>query len=292
MTSLSLSFIDEYSCCPLCGASQLRPEFQVMLFGQVLKWSRCTGCTLVFQNPRLSADSIHMAYVEMDYWGLRTDGGASAYRAYLEHDPLRIAHARRRLDTIHAVRPLSGGKLLDVGSATGFFGVAARERGFDVTCVEPSAEIAELGCRSYGLDFRVSTLEGMEIEPAGYDVITLWGTDSHFLHPLESFQKLLGGLKPGGLLCMNYQNFDHWIRRVFPGLKVGWNVMYDLTDRSFDVLMEKCGMTLLYRGLEWNRLPLAQVLRLLKLKAPRWTEDTSFPVPTVSIPLVVLTKTG
>ena len=45
------------------------------------------------------------------------------------------------------------GRLLDVGSASGFFAVAARSRGFDVTCLEPATTLASYGRDEYGLDF-------------------------------------------------------------------------------------------------------------------------------------------
>jgi hypothetical protein len=46
---------------------------------------------------------------------------------------------------------------------------------------------------------------------------------------------------------MTSQDFDHWVRLMFPRIKTGWNVMFNLSHTSLDVLLEK----LLYRGLEW-----------------------------------------
>jgi hypothetical protein len=65
-----------------------------------------------------------------------------------------------------------------------------------------------------------------------------------------------GALKPDGVLAMNYQDFDHWIRRVLPRLKVGWNVMFNQTGRPVDFLLQKLTLTLLYRGLECQTVPM------------------------------------
>lgn len=285
-----IQFIDRYTSCPLCGDTSLTPEFNLSIFNSDLYWDRCLNCSLVFQNPRLETKSIENIYIAMDYWGIRNNTHTSAYRKYLENDHMRISNGHRRLNIINKVRCLTGGKLLDIGSATGSFGVAARQRGFDVTCVEPSEEIAKQGIERYGLNFEISTLECLDIKKGEYDIITLWGTDSHFLNPLTSFTKLLSGLKPGGLFCMNYQNFDHWIRLIFPGLKISWNAMYNLTDKSFSILMGICGMRELHRTIEWNRLPVTQVMGLVKFNAPSWADTISFSIPAISIPTVILTN--
>jgi hypothetical protein len=51
---------------------------------------------------------------------------------------------------------------------------------------------------------------------------------------------------------MNYQDFNHWIRRVFPRLKVSWNVMFDQTSRSVDFLLQNLNLTLF---VSWSRVP-------------------------------------
>ena len=249
-----------------------------------LQWSRCGSCDLTFQNPRLDEQSILSIYHGSDYWD------KEAYASYAEGDAPRIAQSVRRLDTIRKVTGLPGGRVLDVGCATGFFGFAASQAGFDVVGVDPSPEMIEVGRSKYGLEMRCGTLEAVELEEGHYDLVTLWGTDSHFLNPLDGFSKLAKSLEPGGFLAMNYQNFHHWVRFVFPGLKRSWNALYNFSDRSFDVMLERVGLTLRYRRTEWQLVSVDHLLRVLKLWRPERVRRRVVLVPAVSFPLVIAQK--
>ena len=288
--SQALSFIEPYQSCPLCGHTGLTRDSTITLRDTPITWDRCSGCSLVFQNPRLSEASLRNLYAASNYFGMHKADPGSAYSAYPRDDPMRIEHARRRMARITQLTGLQQGQALDVGSASGFFGVAAREAGFDVTCVEPDAELAAYGRRQYGLRFIAAPLEACTLDSERYDLITLWGTDSHFLHPLHSFQRLIAALKPGGVMSMNYQDFDHWIRLVFPNLKISWNAIYNLTDRSLDTLAAKIGLSLIARELEWQKVTIDHVARVLRLPAPAVLRSRTIRLPTISLRFVVFRK--
>jgi SAM-dependent methyltransferase len=168
--------------------------------------------------------------------------------------------------------------------------LAAREAGFDVTCIEPNVDLAAHGSKVYGLTFVAETLENCSLDCERYDVITLWGTNSVLLHPLRSFEQLVRALKPGGVLAMNTQDFDHWIRRIFPHLMIGWNVMFNLSNRSLDVLMRKLGLTLIHGGLEWQTVAVDHIFRVLRVRAPAALRFGVISVPAVSFPLIIARK--
>jgi SAM-dependent methyltransferase len=284
------SFIDRYEQCPLCGSTQLTADFTFDINGAHLTWDRCSECRLVFQNPRLTEESIRSLYASTSYFGSNASNRLSGYVDYVKNDPMRIIQSRSRVAQIQKISGIKGGRLLDIGSASGFFGVAAREAGFEVTCLEPDAQLSEYGRTQYGLDFWCDTFDSCNIEPNSFDAITLWGTDSHFMHPLHSFEKIAEVLKTDGVLAMNYQNFDHVIRQVFPRIKVGWNVMYNFSDRSFDVLLRKLGLTLIYRGLEWQTVSVDHLFRVVRWKQPPAFRKGFLTLPAVSFPLVIAVK--
>jgi len=201
--------------CPLCDSGEITSAHAVDVGGTRLTWDRCKDCNLVFQNPRLAESAISALYGSQNYFGRECSGISAAYADYVRYDPIRIKQGRRRMRRIVDVAGVHGGRLLDVGSASGFFGVAAREAGFDVTCIEPDADLASYGSREYGLTFLVNILENCSLGCERYDVVTVWGTNSVLLHPLRSFEQLVASLKPDGVLAMNTQDFDHWIRRIF-----------------------------------------------------------------------------
>jgi len=255
-----------------------------------LTWDRCTDCSLVFQNPRLTSSAIAALYRTQNYFGREGFSHSAAYVDYVRHDRIRVAQSRRRMRRIIDVADVRRGRLLDVGSASGFFGLVAREAGFDVTCIEPDADLAAYGSKTYGLTFLADTLENCSLYCEHYDVITVWGTNSVLLHPLRSFEQLVCALKPGGVLAMNTQNFDHWIRRIFPRLMIGWNAIFNLSDRSLDVLMQKLDLTVIYHDLEWQTVAIDHLFRVLRVRAPATLRRGVITLPAVSFPLVIARK--
>ena len=284
------SFIDRYLRCPLCESSQLEPAHGYDLRGFRLTWDRCRDCSLVFQNPRFAEHALHELYNINDYFGRQSSGRSATYVDYVRYDPIRIKQSRKRIARVIDLGGIRRGRLLDVGSASGFFGVAAQEAGFEVTCIEPDTELASYGRQHYGLNFLVNTLEDCSLGHEQFDVVTLWGTNSVLLHPLHSFEKLIAALKPGGVLAMNSQDFDHWIRWFFPRLMTGWNVMFNLSTRSLDVLMQKLGLTLVHYGPEWQTVAVDHIFRVLRLPAPALFRRGIVTVPAVSFALVVARK--
>jgi hypothetical protein len=107
---------------------------------------------------------------------------------------------------------------------------------------------------------------------------------------VRSFEQLVCALKPAGVLAMNTQDFDHSIRRIFPRLMISWNVMFNLSNRSLDVLMQKLGLTLIHRGLEWQMVAVDHILRVLQVRAPAPLRCGVIIVPTVSVPLIIARK--
>jgi SAM-dependent methyltransferase len=284
-----LSFIAFYDRCPVCESSACVGAHAIDLDEATrIRWWRCADCGLVFQNPRLTEQSLRDLYARVDYFGLRGSGDpAAAYADFMRFDAVRIAQGRRRIARIAKVSGVTSGRLLDVGSASGFFGVAARDAGFEVTCIEPDAELAAIGREKYGLSFLTGPMEDCWLERESYDVITAWGTDSLFLHPLQSMQKLAGALRPGGALALNYQAYDHWIRIIFPRLLQGWNVIYNHTDASFDLVLEKSGMHLLARELEWQAVSIDHIGRVLRTRVPAVLKSCIVRVPAISLRFVV-----
>jgi hypothetical protein len=285
------SFIDPYDCCPLCGCSTFADAYVFDIKEIRIRCSRCINCGLVFQNPRLSDDALRKLYAETDYFGLRSnDNRMGAYADFLRYDPMRIKQGRRRIARIVSLTGLTGGRLLDVGSASGFFGVAARDTGFEVTCIEPDVELAKLGHERYGLTFMAKPMEECVLEPGGYDIVTAWGTESLFLHPVRSIQKLVAALRPGGILALTYQAYNHWIRSFFPNLMHGWNIIYNHTDKSFGIMLRKVGMDMVASELEWQTVTIDHFGRVLRMKTPEWMRHAIVRLPAISMRFVVARK--
>ncbi len=290
LSSQDVRFIPRVSECPLCNSAQLKLEFSITVYNTPICWNTCVKCDLVFQNPRLDEETIKLIYQSGDYWSKDAKNKTAAYFRYQDQEPVRLAESRDRLRKIMSVTGLQAGKVLDVGCATGFFAAACKEKGFWAKGIDPSPEMAAFGRAEYGIDIECKILEETELQDEYYDLITLWGTDSHFLHPLKSFQKLIRSLKPGGIFCMNYQNFRHWIRLFFPKIKKSWNAMYILTPKSHQILFEKLGLQILVHELEWKKTTFGHICRIAKIPLPEFLQNQTAVVPAVSFPFVIARK--
>lgn len=108
----------------------------------------------------------------------------------------------------------TGKRLLDVGSAQGVLAQRFTERGFDVTCIEGSPELAALGkdkCREMivaDLDKPLPQLDGQ------FDVIVYGDILEHLRNPMEVFAGFNRCLRPGGQVIVSVPNMAHLYVRL------------------------------------------------------------------------------
>lgn len=92
--------------------------------------------------------------------------------------------------------------MLDTGAGTGKATESLLARGFDVTAVEPSAEMANvLRARFPALSVHVSNFEECDLSPHSYTVITA-AQSWHWVDPGKGPRKAHTLLRPGGWLAL------------------------------------------------------------------------------------------
>lgn len=237
--------------CNLCGGRDLRTLFKidsrrfynlVHCLRDQYTIVRCGDCELVFVKEIPSTEELKDVYSEGYYAG-RDAVGYRSYRArsraeriaqWLSSAPgrmLRLLKTPSRIpakamdfmnrrsprpwpyDLVDTVqRYAKGGKILDVGCATGLFLSAARESGWDTMGVELSDYSSEKARREHGLSVFTGTLQsalqsGALMEDS-FDAVTLWDTAEHVVEPAAVFGDAWKVLKPEGLLFVKTLNID------------------------------------------------------------------------------------
>jgi 2-polyprenyl-3-methyl-5-hydroxy-6-metoxy-1,4-benzoquinol methylase len=106
-----------------------------------------------------------------------------------------------------------GKRLLDVGSAQGVLAQRFTERGFEVTCIEGSPELAALG-RDKCHEMIVADLDKPLPKLSGqFDVIVYGDILEHLRNPMEVFAGFNRSLRPGGEVIVSVPNVAHlWVR--------------------------------------------------------------------------------
>ena len=176
--------------CEVCGGRSHDRVYDVDGFPIV----RCRSCGLVFVGRAPEPEEL-VALYDHSYWD---DPGEVGYDGYGDAETRKRHHFRTLLDEIEALGPT--GRLLEVGSAYGYFLDEARRRGWEVHGVEPSAHAARHAREAFGLDVDERPLAELPLEPRSLDAVTLWDVIEHLPDPRRTLESAYVGLRPGGVV--------------------------------------------------------------------------------------------
>lgn len=278
-------FHSKVNLCPICSATTLCDDHKIDIKqGLTVYYSRCTSCGFNFMNPSLLLLHMNKIYNSDEYWN------HSDYVNYLDGEAIRVANAQRRFSEARPFIPAKG-RLLDIGCATGFFSHVADSHGYSVIGIDPAESMISFGKDKYGLDLRIASIESLATFELGmFDVISMWGLDSHFSEMRTQFQKIVSMINPGGYLLLNYQDYSHWIRWFFPGIKQRSNVYYNFSRKSLLLLLNQLGLQIKCHKTEVQITQLHRPLRTLGFRYPTCFDDLRITIPTPSYRIVVAKK--
>jgi len=165
---------------------------------------------LLMTFPKPSLEKLPSYYESEDYIS-HTDGKRSLFeRVY--HFIKRIA-LKNKLKLINTQS--AKGKLLDIGAGTGDFLVVAKNEGWDITGIEPSAKAKGIAINK-GVNFADSL---SVLESHSFDIITMWHVLEHVPNLEDYLSELKRLIKPTGTIIIavpNFKSFDanfygrHW----------------------------------------------------------------------------------
>lgn len=254
-------FVDQ-RCCYLCGSSQRRLEHEVGTgLGELhLRWVRCADCALVYLDPRPSALALSVLYDSAGYWQ-----GKTGYRDYLADEPWRrkqaLDRARWMASRLRQACPEGPCRVLEVGSAAGYFLEALTELGITAEGLELSQPMARLAHRRFSgrVKVRQGLVQDAALEGEGFQGLAAWGCDSNFDDPRQTFARFSQLLAPGGLLALNFHAYDHWARHLKGRFKLMPNALYFLNARHVTELLQTHGLEPLEMETELQWMSLTSV---------------------------------
>jgi SAM-dependent methyltransferase len=232
--------------CPAC-ANTRPPSFVFQAHGSTLV--RCRACALVRVQPFPSGEEALARYQSACVKDPERYKDSEHYKApergdvgYAADEQGLRAEFRRRLRAIAAAG--GRGALFDVGCASGALLLEAREMGFHVSGLEPSATVARQAAERTGAPVRAGSIEHALLESGRYDVITLFDVLDHLVDPVSVLRKLRLGLVPGGLLAITVPDFGGWWARLlgprWPFVAPREHVLY-FTQRSLQTTLAGAG---------------------------------------------------
>jgi SAM-dependent methyltransferase len=156
----------------------------------------CSGCGLVFRNPRPVAEQLERAYARDCYPPERL---AALFDVHLALYRPRARRLTRWLSSERRVRAV------EIGSFVGGFLAAAQGLGWDIVGVDPGAQVAEF-CRRRGLRVIAGTLDELHLDGETLDCVAIWNTFDQLPDPESVIARARRLLRRGGLFAVRIPN--------------------------------------------------------------------------------------
>ena len=251
--------------CPFCDGTDAR-LFERFGYQHRYTYQKCGDCKLVYQTPRPVYDEnfVETAYevystTLTEFW----DGRALTPRGQVVH--------REYAMIVREIEELTGrkGRLLDVGSNTGFFCKTAADCGWQPVGVEISKSMVELSRKAYGIEAIAG--DWMKIDfPHRFEAIYCSHVIEHIPDPAAWLHRMRETLARDGVICLsvpNMQSIDRKYKRVLKRLglrKDRWakwqtpDHLYEPCERSMLRFLEANGFEVLRKYTypsEWGGTP-------------------------------------
>ena len=186
--------------CVLCSAS-LEANSRLIWQKDGFDIVRCASCGLIFRADSPDEGALREIYDEHYFRDDPQAPDRHGYADYLADAPLHRANARRRLAFLSSLGSHSG-RLIDVGSAAGFFVDEARRAGWEASGVDVSEPMVFWARDELGVPGQAVAFSQAEV-PDDLDVVTMWDYIEHSIDPRADLMKAAEHLHPGGLLALS-----------------------------------------------------------------------------------------
>jgi 2-polyprenyl-3-methyl-5-hydroxy-6-metoxy-1,4-benzoquinol methylase len=203
--SIKLQYAEKVNC-PVCDSTRSDLYFEKDWFQYV----QCQDCSMVFMNPRLNQEATYAFY----------NSEANAIYNETKFDQVSISPCLddqinyANLNLIDHYRTKSGGDLLEIGSAKGFFLSKAKERGYNVYGIELNKKNAEFSRQLVGNTvFEVDLFDAC-FDSGKFDVIYMRDVIEHIPNPQPFFRELNRIAKPGAIIFIETHNIDGLINQI------------------------------------------------------------------------------
>lgn len=233
--------------CNLCGSAENEALYEMRDWSFIsrdilVRFVRCKQCGLVYQNPRPGLDEIG-AYYPDEYDCYTVDQRENFRKNWIARTSFAYG-MRRRISQV--TRFCKGGRLLDIGCATGnFLEAFARQPGWSVEGLEISPFASDIAHQK-GLSVFTGRLREAGYSSASFDAVTLWDVLEHLHDPCGDLAEISRILKPGGLLVFRVPNLDSWDANLFKQYWAGFEPprhLYVFSRHTLAKLLRKTGFT-------------------------------------------------
>lgn len=198
--------------CPVCKEKEFKKFLRVrdyMISKEKFNIVKCQNCGFHFTNPIPEEKDIGEYYKSDDY--ISHSSNKKGVINFL-YNIVRKKTLKRKVALLRY--EIEGDELLDIGSGTGHFLQAAKEKGFNGIGVEPNADARKFAHSQN--DVRSVSQEELHVmERHGFDVITMWHVLEHVYDLETDLTKINEILNPSGKLFIAVPNMNSFDARFY-----------------------------------------------------------------------------
>jgi SAM-dependent methyltransferase len=258
----------EVSGC-VCGATfpdSLQKVSKKLSWGKV-RFVKCPDCGSWRQSPQISVNSLAAWYDSDEYQASgRIKSSDGIYLDYEAAEPQRLLEAKARYLRDFASLDNRGGRVLEVGCASGSQLAVMKKMGWEVQGVDLSKRFVEMAQRLNGLNVQVGDFRHLEFSPL--DLIIMLGTISNLQFVERHIGHVYQILQDNGLFYFNFPCADSLIAALYG--KRYWmftpSVSTFFSRKGIDLALKKAGFSHIVFKQDWQRPSFAKILAQAKLK--------------------------
>lgn len=195
--------IHHISNCPLCGKQEFEERFTCRDYyatGETFHLYECKECHFLFTQDFPSQTSIDKYYCAENYISHSDTQRGLVNKLY--HIVRRFMLKRK---SALVEKHSKGKRLLDIGTGTGYFAQAMKQKGWEVTAIEKSPQARVFAQKHFGL--KIDAPELLDSYETGYfNVITLWHVLEHIEDLPQMWERLKEILHEEGTLILALPN--------------------------------------------------------------------------------------
>jgi 2-polyprenyl-3-methyl-5-hydroxy-6-metoxy-1,4-benzoquinol methylase len=241
-----------YTNCPVCGSVHINPLLTVKDHSvsreDFVIW-QCNNCSLRFTQDVPGEAFIGRYYQSADYISHSNTRKGLVNQLYQKvRDYTLNQKAGLIID-----KTVKQGKILDLGAGVGAFLNTMKERGWEITGIEPDEGARQKAKTLFNIELK-ETDSFHQLSESSYDAITLWHVLEH-VHQLHDYvERLKALLKANGKIFIavpNYSSLDSSIYKLYWAAYDVPRHLYHFSPKSIDVLMSQHGLKVISKKPMW-----------------------------------------
>lgn len=220
--------------CVVCGSADRMPLYKGIV--------RCSNCSHVYADLQLGDEEMMELYRKNYFFG-------EEYSDYLRDKPILQKNFRARMRVLKRLLRIEHTRLLEIGSAYGFFLEVAKPDFASVLGID----ITEDGCHYAAETLKMPVVQddflAHDFGGQQFDVACMWDTIEHLREPNLYIEKLAQMMPSGGLVTVTTGDIDGWNARL---RKENWRMIHPPTHvhyfsrRTMAQMFDRYGFDVVY----------------------------------------------